>query len=217
MQIPAVVSQKAFVLLRMAAAVFITYLFFITIPLVHAFFGSNDAEKNALRNRPVMSMQQIPPQKEPPKKQARQERRITASKPGASAGRASGNTQMRFSPDLAVDAGSGGGNGVALGSQDLAAEVFEDGATDESAVARDVGPVPFPDRAREQGISGTVEILFVVEHTGKVGRIEIIRSPSPLFDTEVRRAVAQWRFTPAKNKGVPVAVRMRQVIDFSLE
>ena len=209
-------SPLLFRVLRLAGAVVTTYLFFITIPLVHSLFGGGDTVSESLRNKPIMTMQQIPPKKDPPKKTVRQERRVTPSAQGAS-GRATGNMRMRFSPDIAVDAGSGNGNGVSLGTQELAAEVFDEGATDEPAVAKETSPIPFPERARDQGISGVVEVVFVVEHSGRVGRIDVTRSPSPLFDAEVRRAVAGWRFSPAKNKGVPVAVRLRQVIDFSLE
>jgi protein TonB len=95
--------------------------------------------------------------------------------------------------------------------------VFEQGRTDEDAVPEYAPDVPYPDRAREQGIEGEVVVVFIVTHQGKTASIEIERSPSPLLSAEVRRAVASWKFKPAKNRGIPVNQRWRRTIEFNLD
>jgi len=58
-----------------------------------------------------------------------------------------------------------------------------------------------------------VVVEFVVNHEGKTTNIQVVKTPSPIFTNEVKRAIASWRFKPARNKGIPVNVRYRQVIE----
>ena len=126
-------------------------------------------------------------------------------------------TAMRFTPDLSAESGPDNGNGVALGAQDLGAEVFDEGQTNEAAVAVYAPAAPFPDRARELNIEGVVKAIFVVNYLGKVTVVDIVKSPDQLFSREVKKTLLQWRFKPAKNKGVPVNMRFSKEFEFKLE
>lgn len=66
-------------------------------------------------------------------------------------------------------------------------------------------PPAYPEAARSSGVNATVIAKIVVERDGSVGSIEIMRG-HPLFDEEVRRTLATWRFEPARLDGEPIAV-----------
>ena len=119
-------------------------------------------------------------------------------------------------PDLGVE-GSGGVQLQARGQQDLSAEILEEGQADEDIVPVYTPAPQYPDRARELGVEGELEVIFVVDMDGRVTQLEIVKSPHPSFVAETRRVLGSWRFKPARNKGVPVRVRARKVFDFGLE
>jgi periplasmic protein TonB len=121
---------------------------------------------------------------------------------------------MRFAPDLDV---AGGAEGVAMAPQELEAEIFEEGHTDEGLVALNVPPVEYPERARELGIQGTLVVELIVGRDGRVESVDIISSPHPSISAAARKAVAAWRFKPARNKGIAVRMRARKEIEFKLD
>jgi TonB family protein len=146
------------------------------------------------------------------KKEARREERI---RDVANPDRARNVSPMefKFTPDLSVE----GTGGVAMEQDELAAVVFEEGETDEPAVPLYQPPIPYPDRARDLEIEGTLEVILIIDTQGKVGSIEVVRSPHVSITNAARKVIATWRFKPARNKGVPVRMRVRQVIEFALE
>ncbi len=58
-----------------------------------------------------------------------------------------------------------------------------------------VEPV-FPHRAIKEGLSGEVTAWVYVASDGSVARVEIRHTSNRIFDGEVVRALAQWRFKP---------------------
>jgi len=76
----------------------------------------------------------------------------------------------------------------------------------------------YPDLARRVGVQGSVILLVIIGVDGRVGAIEVLRSPDPRFgfDLTAIEAVKQWRYSPALVKGRPVAVRMRVFVEFTL-
>lgn len=69
----------------------------------------------------------------------------------------------------------------------------------------------YPVYQAERGIEGYVDLEFVVDNSGKVANIEILRSsPQGDFDEEAVRALAMWRYAPQDN----VTQRIR--LEFSL-
>jgi len=61
----------------------------------------------------------------------------------------------------------------------------------------------------ESGYAGaTVEIEFTVDATGLPTALKVKSSPDAALGEVVVDAVKQWRFTPAKRDGLPVATRV---------
>ena len=195
-------------------AVAASYCFFMIIPLLHNMFGvdlEQSQSKHQIRAVAELIKKPKPPENKPVQQHVRKVNSNDSHK-------SRGNSQMntKFVPDLSVDA-SGAGDGVALQTKDLSAEVFEDGETDEPAQQEYMPPIDFPDRAREMGITGVVEVRFTITYEGKVAGTEIISSPDRSLTSEVLKALSKARFKPARNKNVPVNVRVKKTFEFNLE
>jgi len=79
-------------------------------------------------------------------------------------------------------------------------------------------PAPtYPTRAKMDGLTGTVEVSFVVNEFGEVRNVRVLTSSDPVFVEETLKAVARWRFEPGRKEGRPVAFRMRQPLSFNLD
>jgi protein TonB len=201
--------------IRLAAAVVLSFFLFTAVSLLHAAFGHGNKNGKIPQARRIEAAELI---RKPPEEKKVAALRVRQMQAPAAQGRASqGQFDMRFAPDLSVDAAATGGAGVALQKQELAAEIFDEGQVDEQAIPEFTPPIPYPERAVEQGISGQVEVVFVITYQGKVSDIQVVRTPSPLFVNDVRRGVAAWRYKPAKKKGIPVNQRYRRVIEFNLQ
>jgi periplasmic protein TonB len=79
----------------------------------------------------------------------------------------------------------------------------------------DARPV-YPDIARLARIEGTVVMEAVLDPSGHVTQIRVIRS-IPLLDQAAIDAVRQWRYTPSVYNGRPVSVLMTITIRFTLQ
>lgn len=76
----------------------------------------------------------------------------------------------------------------------------------------------YPDRARNAGQTGWVDLEFTVRPNGSVGDIRVMRSePIGVFDEAAREAVGRWRFEAVKRDGEAVAQRARIRVRFTLE
>lgn len=79
-------------------------------------------------------------------------------------------------------------------------------------------PAPsYPTRAKMDGLTGTVEVSFVVNEFGEVRNVRVIHSSDPVFVDETIKAVSRWRFEPGRKDGRPVTFRMRQPLSFNLD
>jgi protein TonB len=71
----------------------------------------------------------------------------------------------------------------------------------------------YPPRAKQQGLSGWVELSFTISPIGTVQDLVVTASqPSVVFDRAALRAVRKWRYNPKTENGVAVArtgVRVR--------
>jgi protein TonB len=76
----------------------------------------------------------------------------------------------------------------------------------------------YPEMARKAGVQGTVVLLIVIDREGRVGEIEVLRTPDPRFgfDLAAIEAVKQWRYHPALLGGRPVAVQASVTFEFTL-
>jgi bla regulator protein blaR1 len=76
----------------------------------------------------------------------------------------------------------------------------------------------FPTAARLSGIEGWVTVNYTIDEKGRVSDVRIVDAkPRKVFDSAVRKAVHNWRFEPTVLDGQPVARRMAQTIQFSLD
>jgi protein TonB len=76
----------------------------------------------------------------------------------------------------------------------------------------------YPAIARRARIQATVVLRIVIDADGRVGAIEVLRSPDPRwgFDLEAIEAVKQWRYRPAVLHGAPVPAYARVIVEFTL-
>lgn len=76
----------------------------------------------------------------------------------------------------------------------------------------------YPEIAAENGISGTVYVQFVVEPSGNVNKVTIMRGVDPALDKEAIRVVkTSPKWTPGKQRGEPVRVAFTFPIKFVLQ
>jgi protein TonB len=78
----------------------------------------------------------------------------------------------------------------------------------------DFRPV-YPDLARKARVEGTVILESVLDTSGNVTQLRVIRSV-PLLDQAALDAVRQWKYTPTIYGGRPVSVLMTITIRFTL-
>ncbi len=204
-----VLSQLIYHAIKVSAIVAVNFSLFIILPVTHNLFSSISVEKKEAIKQPKIVAEMIRKEKPPEKKQPEQRIRQVQN---ASTQSSTSNTRLKFTPDLGVESGEG----VAVASQTMETTVFEDGKTDEDAVPMFTPAPQYPQRARDLGVEGLVEIIFVVGTDGKVISIESLNSPHTSFNQEVRKVLSSWKFKPAKNQGVPVQVRKKQVIEYRL-
>lgn len=79
--------------------------------------------------------------------------------------------------------------------------------------------IKYPKTAERNGVQGTVVLQFVVEKTGSISNITVLKSVSRELDTEAVRVVSQIkRFVPGYNEDhAPVRTLFTLPVKFSLE
>ena len=73
----------------------------------------------------------------------------------------------------------------------------------------------YPEIARRAGVEGVVILEAVLDTTGRVQSVRVLRSKMLLDDAAIK-AVQQWRYTPTELNGVPVPVLMTITVQFTL-
>ena len=111
-----------------------------------------------------------------------------------------------------LGSGTGGGSGSGLGAM-----VYEPGQTD--ADARIVGPdqtPKYPPRAEREGVTGYVDLLFVVNESGFAEQITVLKEDpgSYGFASAAIEAVKRLRFQPALIQKTPVKQKVKRRINF---
>jgi TonB family protein len=74
----------------------------------------------------------------------------------------------------------------------------------------------FPADLKQRGVTGMVDVGFIVDERGMVARTYVLYSTERGFETPALEAVKNWKFKPAMRDGKPVAVRMAVPINFHL-
>ena len=75
----------------------------------------------------------------------------------------------------------------------------------------------YPERAKENNISGTVYLRFAVSATGAVGEVQLVRGVDPLLDAAAIAAIRKLpNFRPGRQGGVAVPVWFNIPVTFQL-
>lgn len=131
-----------------------------------------------------------------------------------------------FAPDL-IDPGLGNlaGPAIEIGI-DLGGVQREPGAADFIFDSNDLDSAPqvstrvnpeYPFQAREKGIEGFVAVKVLVGKDGDVRQVNVLKArPEGVFDTAVRKALADWRFKPGEVGGEPVTAWVTTTLYFRL-
>ncbi len=91
------------------------------------------------------------------------------------------------------------------------------GAVQELPVPLDPIRPRYPERARQAGLEGLVVLEAYIDASGKVRRVEIIRSPDNEMSSSAVETLLGTRFIPARVNGKNHAVRMRVPLRFTLQ
>jgi len=76
--------------------------------------------------------------------------------------------------------------------------------------------IQYPDEARQRGQEGRVFVSFIVQTDGSVSNVEVTRGAAESLNQEAIRVVRNLSFTPGKQLGEAVAVRMALPVSFQL-
>jgi protein TonB len=105
--------------------------------------------------------------------------------------------------------GTGEGNGWGSAIETIA-------SLDNPPRTRFQKPPIYPNAMKTAGNSGTVWVEFVVDETGRVHDVRVLKSTHPGFEDATVTAVSEWRFESGKRKGIPVRFRMSIPVVFNL-
>ncbi len=114
--------------------------------------------------------------------------------------------ERRFDFVLPGRAGPGGGGGSIAASGEL----------DNPPRTRLQAAPVFPYEARRNGLGGEVVLEFVVDESGRVRDVRVVRASHPVFEDAAVRAVARWVFEPGRRHGRIVPFRMAVPIVFNV-
>lgn len=89
---------------------------------------------------------------------------------------------------------------------------------DATSPQRVYGPHPvYPRLLREHRVEGRAQVAFVVTAEGTTRDVECVEANDRRFGDAAVEAVKQWRFTPARWQGKPLAMSMEVPIVFTLD
>jgi protein TonB len=100
-----------------------------------------------------------------------------------------------------------------------ASEVFNFWAVEEKPVLiqKYFRSPEYPDFARKAEIEGRVVLELIVDTTGFVIDIKVMKSLHELLDQAAVKAARGWRYTPARQRDRAVRVRVMQPVNFNLD
>jgi len=201
-------------------ALLLTFALFVGLPLVDYLCFRHEPEKPGYELRTVDTALPPPPPPpppeapvdrppEPPPPRPVEPRRLMAVQPTLKLDLALGELSGDFAIDFAM---------ARPDLMDRSAYVFEISELDRVPQPLVRMPPIYPDRARMRGIEGYVEVEFVVDATGAVTGASVTRAePAGIFEVAALQAVRRWKFEPGRKNGVPVNVRVRQRLQFTLQ
>jgi TonB family protein len=115
--------------------------------------------------------------------------------------------------------GVGVGNGPGVGPGDgggYGGGVFRvGGGVSAPTIIKKVDP-QYSEEARKARYQGTVVLEAIVQKDGSVQIVRVVRSLGFGLDEKAIEALRQWKFSPAKQNGVPVPVALNIEVNFNL-
>jgi protein TonB len=105
----------------------------------------------------------------------------------------------------------------AMESIDQDGSLEEDKGAITEAVAQTACSASYPALSRRRGEEGSVTLSFDISASGKISNIQIIKSSGhKRLDKAAEKALSKARFTPAQQRGKPIASTLTQTFTFSL-
>jgi protein TonB len=95
-------------------------------------------------------------------------------------------------------------------------EVFDISKLDQQPVAKFQARPTFPFEMRRAGISGEVQVDFIVDTNGDVRNAFAAHSSQREFEAPAVQAVSKWKFRPGRKNGHAVFTHMQVPIVFTL-
>jgi len=74
----------------------------------------------------------------------------------------------------------------------------------------------YPIEAKKAGMSGRVDVEFLVDETGRIVEPRVLSSTDRIFEEATLRAVAKWQFEPGRRAGRIVRFKMSVPVIFTL-
>jgi TonB family protein len=75
----------------------------------------------------------------------------------------------------------------------------------------------YPEKAKKEGRMGKVSVYALVDPTGSLQNLKVVRSAGPDFDASALEAVKNWRYAASKCNNVPVPVETVIDVAYTLE
>ncbi|MFI5200804.1 MAG: energy transducer TonB [Candidatus Kapaibacterium sp.] len=76
--------------------------------------------------------------------------------------------------------------------------------------------IQYPEVARRMQLEGVVSLAALIDKSGMVDKVNILRSSDPLFSQEAIRAMKSEKFSPAMQHGTPIKIWITRTIHFRL-
>lgn len=100
---------------------------------------------------------------------------------------------------------------------DLGMDIFDIGDLDKiPSPRRTLIPPRYPQKLLRMGIEGYVIAEFIVNKSGDVESVEIIKSTDSGFEPSTIESIRKWKFNPGEKDGEVVRCRMRQKFPFTI-
>jgi TonB family protein len=114
-----------------------------------------------------------------------------------------------------VGAGDGAGFGAGNGGGYGGGAYRVGGGVSAPTVLFQVEP-EYSEEARKAKYNGEVTLTVVVDATGRVKNVQVVRGVGMGLDEKAIEAVSKWKFKPGMKNGQPVAVMANIVVTFRL-
>lgn len=76
--------------------------------------------------------------------------------------------------------------------------------------------IEYPEIAKKDGLEGKVYLLIYIDETGKVNDVKVLKGLGGGCDEAAVNGIKEVKFTPGKQNGVPVKVKLSLPVNFKL-